>query len=74
MQAASTMNQSDIRGLSFRDRADIDILRREPCILQSRVRWQRRLSHRVLVNDSVSCLHLFVSSLLSIITTTSEEG
>jgi len=33
--AASTMNQSDIRGLSLRDRADIDILRRKLCVLQS---------------------------------------
>jgi hypothetical protein len=33
--AASTMNQSDIRGLSITDRADIDILRRKLCVLQS---------------------------------------
>ena len=29
MRAASTMNQSDIRGLFIKNRANIDILRRE---------------------------------------------
>lgn len=66
MQAASTMNQSDIRGLSFPDRANRDILRREPCVLQSRIQRPRRLAHRVLAYRSVSCLHRFVSSLFSI--------
>ncbi len=37
--AASTMNQSEIRGLvrQERTRADIDILRRKLCVLRSRV-------------------------------------
>jgi len=37
------MNQSDIRGLSLRDRAYIDILRRKLCVLRSWVRsvWNK---------------------------------
>ena len=46
MQASSTMNQSDIRGLvrHKRTRADIDILRHELCFLQTRVQQQSCLS------------------------------
>ena len=46
MRAASTMNQSDIRGLFIKNRANIDILRRElvPSKVASSVR-QRRTYH-----------------------------
>jgi hypothetical protein len=50
------MNQSDIRGLSVMDRADIDILRHELCFLQTRVQQQKCLSQaRVAYHSYRAC-------------------
>jgi len=72
------MNQSDIRGLSLGDRADIDILRHELCVLQSRVQSAAggpiASSGRILL---LSCLHRSVPIPFPVFTyqrTTSEEG
>jgi len=47
------MNQSDIRGLSITDRADIDILRHELCFLQrefsSKTAYRKPRSHITLI-------------------------
>ena len=52
------MNQSDIRGLSLRDSADIDILRHELCFLQTRVQQQSCLSQaRVAYHSYRACTY-----------------
>ena len=59
MQASSTMNQSDIRGLSLRDKTYVDILDQELCFLQ--IDFNRRTAYR----DNVSHITLIVSAIAS---------
>ncbi len=80
VQATSTMNQSDIRGLVRHERtsADIDILRRERSFLQTRV--QSITGRPIASRDRIlllSCLHLSVPAFFSVFNyqrTTSEDG